>query len=212
MCTRFSASGSPPPVGTSQTNLACSPGSTPGGILWIFRCAISTSWSQVIFLSGAPFRLTSPFRYSRSSAAHSKLCAAIETSVSFILLAAPAAAPPSMIAMRLPTGLLEGSACSESARTTRTAAGSRSSTSPITVDTSDSWPWPELEVLITPVTLPARSTRTRHESIQVVVSFFGLSSTSNAELPPEGSRQVETPMPASFPFLRAASRFATSSG
>ena len=41
--------------------------------------------------------------------------------------------------------------------------------------------------------------RTRHESIQVVVSFFGLSSGSNAELPPLGSRQVEMPMPASLP-------------
>ena len=114
-----------------------------------------------------------------------------------------------MIAMRLPTGLLEGNAVSESARTTRTLAGSRSRISPMTVETSDSWPCPELEVFITPVMLPARSMRTRHESIQVVVSFLGLSSTSNAELPPEGSRQVERPMPARRPALRAVSRVRT---
>ena len=37
---------------------------------------------------------------------------------------------------------------SESARTTRMVSGSRSSTSPTTVETSDSWPWPEVEVFI----------------------------------------------------------------
>src|SRR6266851_5739015 len=124
------------------------------------------------------------------------------TSASLIVFAAPAAAPPSMIAMRLPTGLLEGSAVSESARTTRIDAGSRSRISPSTVDTRDSWPWPELELLMTPVIAPERSTRTRQESIQVVFSFFGFISTSKAELPPLGSRQVEMPIPARRPERR----------
>ena len=39
----------------------------------------------------------------------------------------------------------------------------------------------------------------RQESIQVVVAFFGLSSGSNEELPPLGSRQAAMPMPASMP-------------
>ena len=62
---------------------------------------------------------------------------------------------------------------------------------------------------ITPVIAPDRSTRTRHESIHVVVSFFGLKSGSNAELPPHGSRQVEMPMPASRPRRARRSRAAT---
>ena len=82
----------------------------PAGIAWNLRCAISTSWSQLSTLSGTPFTLTLPSRYSTSSFAHSKLCAAIASSVSLIWRAAPAAAPPSMIAMRLPTGLFDGSA------------------------------------------------------------------------------------------------------
>ena len=36
-------------------------------------------------------------------------------------------------------------------------------------------------------------------SIQVVVVFFGLSSGSNEELPPLGSRHAAMPMPASIP-------------
>ncbi len=115
-----------------------------------------------------------------------------------------------MIAMRLPTGLLEGSAVRESARTTRIVAGSRSRISPSTVETNDSCPCPALELLMTPVIEPERSTRTRHESIQVVFSFFGFISTSNAEFPPEGSRQAETPIPARRPERRASSRARTS--
>ena len=56
-----------------------------------------------------------PSRNSISSFAHSKLCAAIAMSFSLMLRAAPAAAPPSMIAIRLPTGLFDGRAESESA-------------------------------------------------------------------------------------------------
>lgn len=126
-------------------------------------------------------------------------------------LAAPAAAPPSMMAMRLPTGLFEGRALSESACSTRMPSGSRCRTSPTTVDTRVSCAWPEVEVPISAVTSPARSMRTRQESIQVVVVFFGLSSGSKEELPPEGSRQVDTPMPASRPLARSASRSFSSS-
>src|SRR5262245_58915066 len=50
------------------------------------------------------------------------------------------AAPPSMIAMRLPTGLWLGSDVSESGRTTRMRSGSISSTSPTTVPTRVSCP------------------------------------------------------------------------
>ena len=46
----------------------------------------------------------------------------------------------------------------------------------------------------------------RQESIQVVVVFFGLSSGSNEELPPLGSRHAAMPMPASMPAARSASR------
>ena len=49
------------------------------------------------------------------------------------------------------------------------------------------------------VTAPPTSTLMRQESIQVVVVFFGLSSGSNVELPPLGSRQAAMPMPASRP-------------
>ena len=91
-------------------------------------------------------------------------------------------------------------------------AGSRSRISPTTVDTSVSWPWPDDDVPMMPVIAPERSMRTRQESIQVVVSFLGLSSGSNAELPPLGSRQVDMPMPASLPARRASSRRVTSAG
>ncbi len=50
----------------------------------------------------------------------------------------------------------------------------------------------------------------RQESIQVVVVFFGLSSGSNVELPPLGSRQAAMPMPASSPCPRSRSRSAIS--
>ncbi len=46
----------------------------------------------------------------------------------------------------------------------------------------------------------------RQESIQVVVVFFSLSSGSNDELPPLGSRQAAMPMPASSPEPRIRSR------
>ena len=114
------------------------------------------------------------------------------TSCVLSFFAAPAAAPPSMIAMRLPTGLLLGSAASESACTTRIVSGSRSSISPTTVETSVSCPWPdELEVPIAAIMAPVRSILTWQPSIQVVVSFLGLSSGSKAELPPLGSRQQD---------------------
>jgi len=58
--------------------------------------------------------------------------------------------------------------------------------------------------------VPARSTLMRQESIQVVVAFFGLSSGSNDELPPLGSRHAAMPMPASSPSARSRSRSATS--
>ena len=99
--------------------------------------------------------------------------------------------------MRLPTGLLLGSELSESARTTRTVSGSTSSTSPTTVPTSVSWPCPADVVCMVAVIEPTRSTLMRQESIQVVVSSLGLSSGSNDELPPLGSRQAAMPMPAS---------------
>src|SRR3546814_10338446 len=80
---------------------------------------------------------------------------------------------------------------------TRMPSGSRSSTSATTVETMVSCPCPEDDVPIIAVIEPLRSTRNRQESIQVVVSFFGLNRGSNAELPPLGSRQVEMPSPAS---------------
>ena len=61
---------------------------------------------------------------------------------SFSFCAAWNAAPPSMIAIRLPTGLWLGSDDSESGRTTRMRSGSISSTSPMTVPTSVSCPCP----------------------------------------------------------------------
>ena len=104
-----------------------------------------------------------------------------------------------MIAMRLPTGLLLGSELSESGRTTRMRSGSISSTSPTTVPTSVSCPCPAEVVCMVAVIAPVRSTLMRQESIQVVVVFFGLSSGSNDELPPLGSRHAAMPMPASSP-------------
>ena len=74
-----------------------------------------------------------------------------------------------------------------------------------------SWAWPDVEVPIKAVTEPDKSTRTKHESIQVVVSFLGLNRGSKDELPPEGSRQVEMPMPANWPAARKASRSLTNS-
>ena len=84
--------------------------------------------------------------------------------------------------------------------------GSRSSISPTTVAASVSCPWPRRGRLHRPTMAPVISTLTLHASIQVVVSFFGLNSGSKAELPPEGSRQQDMPMPASLPAARAASR------
>ena len=56
------------------------------------------------------------------------------------------------------------------------------------------------------VTKPSPSTLMRQESIQVVVVFFSLSSGSNEELPPLGSRHAAMPMPASSPEARSRSR------
>ena len=101
--------------------------------------------------------------------------------------------------MRLPTGELLGRLASKSGRTTRMRSGSISSTSPTTVAASVSWPWPDEVVWIVTVMCPSPSTMMRQESIQVVVVFFGLSSGSNDELPPLGSRHAAMPMPASIP-------------
>ena len=56
------------------------------------------------------------------------------------------------------------------------------------------------------VTKPRPSILMRQESIQVVVVFFSLSSGSNDELPPLGSRQAAMPIPASRPEPRRRSR------
>ena len=111
-----------------------------------------------------------------------------------------------MMAIRLPTGLLEGNAFNESACKTRMDSGSRCKISATTVDTKVSWDWPEDEVPINAVMCPDKSTRTKQESIQVVVSFFGLNKGSNDEFPPEGSKQVDIPIPANKPSERKASR------
>ena len=92
--------------------------------------------------------------------------------------------------MRLPTGLWLGSEDSESGRTTRMRSGSISSTSPITVPTSVSWPWPDDVVWIVAAMAPVASTLMRQDSMNVVVVIFGLSIGSKAELPPLGSRQA----------------------
>src|ERR1700682_4289995 len=94
-----------------------------------------------------------------------------------------------MIAIRLPTGELEGWHASESGRITRIRSGSICRTSPITVETSVSWPCPDEVLWIITVTKQRPSMLMRQESIQVVVVFFSLSSGSNDELPPLGSRQ-----------------------
>ena len=109
--------------------------------------------------------------------------------------------------MREPTGLLEGRAFKLSALITRIESGSRSKISATTVETMVSWDWPDEEVPMSAVTAPERSTRTKHESIHVVVWFLGLKSGSKEEFPPEGSRQVETPTPAKIPFSLKRSRF-----
>ncbi len=106
-----------------------------------------------------------------------------------------------MIAIRLPTGELEGRQASESGRTTRIRSGSTCRTSPTTVETRVSWPCPDEVLWIVTVTKPRPSTLMRQESIH-----FSLSSGSNDELPPLGSRQAAMPMPASSPAPRKRSR------
>ena len=108
--------------------------------------------------------------------------------------------------MRLPTGEFEGKHASESGRTTRIRSGSICSTSPTTVETKVSCPCPDEVLWIVIVTKPSPSTTMRQESIQVVVVFFSLSSGSNEELAPLGSRQAAMPMPASSPEPRNRSR------
>ena len=61
------------------------------------------------------------------------------------------------------------------------------------------------------VMAPDKSTRIKQESIHVVVWFLGLNSGSKEELPPDGSKQVEMPMPASNPCDRNASLSLTNS-
>ncbi len=87
------------------------------------------------------------------------------TSRAFSFCAAWKAAPPSMIAMRLPTGLWLGSDVSESGRTTRMRSGSISSTSPTTVPTRVSCPCPDEVVWIVAVTAPLTSTLMRQDSV-----------------------------------------------
>ena len=115
-----------------------------------------------------------------------------------------------MIAMRLPTGLLLGRLSSEVARTTRMRSGSTSSASAAAVAASVSWPWPADVVWMVSVMAPSASTMMRQDSIHVVVVFFGLSSGSNEELAPLGSRQLARPMPARRPLARSFSRSASS--
>src|SRR3954467_4737765 len=104
-----------------------------------------------------------------------------------------------MIAIRLPTGELEGRQVSESGRATRIKSGSICSTSPTTVETSVSCPCPDEVLWMGTGEKPSPSTMIRHESIHVVVVFFSLSSGSKEELPPLGSRHAAMPMPASHP-------------
>ncbi len=114
-----------------------------------------------------------------------------------------------MIAIRLPTGEFDGRHASESGRITRIKSGSICRTSPMTVATSVSWPCPDEVLWIVTVTKPSPSMTMRQESIQVVVVFFSLSSGSNAELAPDGSRHAAMPMPASKPAARKRSRSAS---
>ena len=86
-------------------------------------------------------------------------CAAIAISLALSFFAAWNAAPPSMIAMRLPTGVSLGNELSESGRMTRTVSGSICSTSPITVPTSVSWPCPAEVVCIVAVIAAQRRRR-----------------------------------------------------
>ena len=65
--------------------------------------------------------------------------------------------------MRLPTGVPLGSELSESGRVIRMLSGSSPSTSPITVPTMVSWPWPEEVVCMVAVMVPLASTWMRQE-------------------------------------------------
>src|SRR5260370_12661441 len=99
-----------------------------------------------------------------------------------------------MIAIRLPTGELEGRQASESGRTTRIRSGSTCRTSPTTVETRVSWPCPDEVLWIVTVTKPRPSTLMRQESIQVVLVFFSLSNGPNAELPPVAAPPAAPPV------------------
>ena len=70
-------------------------------------------------------------------------CAAIRVSLVLSFCAAWKAAPPSMIAMRLPTGELHGSEWQRIRPHNADQSGSICSTSPTTVPTSVSWPCPD---------------------------------------------------------------------
>src|SRR5258708_16947263 len=89
-----------------------------------------------------------------------------------------------MIAIRLPTGELEGRHASESGRITRIRSGSICRTSPITVETSVSCPCPDEVLWIVTVTKPRPSMLMRQETIHVVVVFFSLCNRSNHQPPP----------------------------
>ena len=69
----------------------------------------------------------------------------------------------------------------------------------MTVATRVSCPCPDDVVWMVDGDEAQRVDMMRQESIQVVVVFFSLSSGSNEELPPLGSRHAAMPMPASSP-------------
>src|SRR5258708_20255140 len=100
-----------------------------------------------------------------------------------------------MMAIRLPTGELEGKHASESGRITRIRSGSICKTSPMIVETSVSCPCPDDVLWMVTVTKPRPSMLMRQESIQVVVVFFSLSSGSNDELPPLTPQHAPLPLP-----------------
>ncbi len=96
----------------------------PAGSLWMWRCAMVTSSAQVRFLSGADVSNDVAVLVGDALGRHAEIVRGDgDQLVLDLACAAWKAAPPSMIAMRLPTGLLLGSALSESARTTRMLVG-----------------------------------------------------------------------------------------
>ena len=181
-----------------------SPGCSPGGIRCCRRSAIAASSAQP---TDRPARSrTAPPANSTSPAATPRRCAPIRHSLRFSSAAAPCTASPSTIAIRLPTGLCEGIPVSESARTTMTESGSRPSSLAASAATMVSWPCPAEEIEMITVISPSASTRRRQPSGKVVLSLAGFMMFSKIALPPLGSRQAATPIPASFPAARSSSR------